>query len=69
MPIRSLSAFSFRYGNASSNTCWGDSGGPALYITPSGEPQIAGITSWGDAHCAIFAVDARVDTNALALGL
>jgi secreted trypsin-like serine protease len=67
IPIRSLSQFAFRYGNAARNTCWGDSGGPALYRAASGELQIAGVTSWGDEKCASFAVDARVDTNMTAL--
>ncbi len=61
-PISSVAPMTFRYGSASHNTCWGDSGGPALYQDTNGRYFVAGTTSSGDTRCAIFATDSRVDT-------
>jgi secreted trypsin-like serine protease len=47
----------FRYGVA---TCSGDSGGPA-FVKEGGSEVLAGVTSWGDAPCAEFGYDTRVD--------
>jgi secreted trypsin-like serine protease len=42
--------FAAEFGNAGSNTCFGDSGGPAFVQLPSGEAVIAGVTSAGTAQ-------------------
>lgn len=39
--------------------CSGDSGGPALYATNSGE-RVAGVASYGDVDCSLFGVSVRV---------
>ena len=41
-------------------TCQGDSGGPAFAVI-DGQPTIVGVTSFGDAQCAIYGADTRVD--------
>lgn len=48
-------------GTPGSNTCNGDSGGPALALDSSRSPVLVGVTSWGDRPCREFGVDARVD--------
>jgi secreted trypsin-like serine protease len=63
MAIRAIAPDTFRYGNAQRNTCWGDSGGPALFENAAGAMFVAGTTSWGDDRCAEFAVDTRVDRH------
>ncbi len=40
--------------------CSGDSGGPA-FINRGGTTYVAGITSYGDANCAIYGVSTRTD--------
>ena len=47
-------------GNSQSNTCSGDSGGPA-FLDVGGAQQVIGVTSFGDVDCAIQGVDTRVD--------
>jgi hypothetical protein len=44
-------------------TCYGDSGGPAFYMTASGPVQV-GITSSGDAVCRATGTYARTDIEA-----
>ena len=51
------------YGDATHNTCEGDSGGPALMNTGSGE-VIIGVTSFGDQGCQQGGADTRVDVFA-----
>ena len=40
--------------------CFGDSGGPA-FIYRDNAPYVGGITSYGDADCAVYGVSTRVD--------
>jgi secreted trypsin-like serine protease len=40
--------------------CFGDSGGPA-FIFRNNAPYVGGITSYGDADCAVYGVSTRVD--------
>ncbi|HKE13598.1 MAG TPA: trypsin-like serine protease [Kofleriaceae bacterium] len=47
-------------GNSQTNTCNGDSGGPA-FLDAGGGQQVIGVTSFGDTDCAIEGVDTRVD--------
>ena len=49
------------YGDATHNTCEGDSGGPALMMK-NGTEVIVGTTSYGDQNCQQGGVDTRVDT-------
>lgn len=48
------------YGDATHNTCEGDSGGPG-FLTRNGVEVIAGVTSYGDQNCMLGGVDTRVD--------
>jgi hypothetical protein len=50
-------------GNPETNTCSGDSGGPA-FLTVGGVEQVMGITSFGDVDCEIRGVSTRVDVFA-----
>ena len=50
----------FSFGSSPSQTCAGDSGGPA-FVTIDGAEFLAGVTSHGDARCSISATDMRVD--------
>ena len=47
-------------GNAETNTCSGDSGGPA-FLTVGGVEQVVGVTSFGDENCLETGVSTRVD--------
>jgi MYXO-CTERM domain-containing protein len=47
-------------GNPDTNTCSGDSGGPA-FLEVGGVEQVMGITSFGDRNCEIEGVSTRVD--------
>jgi V8-like Glu-specific endopeptidase len=47
-------------GNSETNTCNGDSGGPAFLDAGAGQ-EVIGVTSFGDVDCAIQGVDTRVD--------
>ncbi len=60
MALQRVDATTFRYSVPGKNTCGGDSGGPALR-TVGGVHQVAGVTSYGDAGCAEYGVDTRVD--------
>jgi hypothetical protein len=48
------------YGDATHNTCEGDSGGPA-FLMRNGKEVIAGVTSFGDQNCQVGGADTRVD--------
>ena len=50
----------FGFGPDPSQTCVGDSGGPA-FLTIDGIEYLAGVTSSGDAACSVSARDTRVD--------
>ncbi len=47
-------------GNPETNTCSGDSGGPA-FLEVGGVEQVVGVTSFGDENCQIEGVSTRVD--------
>ena len=49
-------------GNA--GTCFGDSGGPTIYVTSGGDEYVVAVTSWGDAQCKSTNNNYRVDTAA-----
>ena len=60
IPIEEVDGTRFLYASSRANTCFGDSGGPALFR--QGERwTLIGVTSWGDEDCAQFGVNARVD--------
>jgi V8-like Glu-specific endopeptidase len=63
MPIRAMTQFTFRFGNATTNTCYGDSGGPALYRDAAGDFKIAGVVSLGDDDCSQYTAEPRIDAN------
>lgn len=62
MAVTEVTSQRFLYGNATANTCNGDSGGPALYLDPkSGTYRLVGVTSYGDSECTHYGADTRVD--------
>ena len=61
IPITELDTDSFTYAGQGVNTCFGDSGGPAL-LEMDGSLQVIGVTSWGDDYCTEFGVNTRTDT-------
>lgn len=61
MPIAQVGPTQFAYGDRTRNTCFGDSGGPALVDRGSGQLAVVGVTSFGDSTCTAFGVDTRVD--------
>ncbi len=60
-PLTSYDSLFVQFGNASQDTCEGDSGGPA-FMTIGGTEVITGITSFGVTGCKGGATDTRVDT-------
>lgn len=52
----------FWYGGNGTNTCSGDSGGPAI-ATVGGVPTVIGTTSYGDYNCTQNGVNMRVDAE------
>ncbi len=60
IPIEELDDTRFLYASPRANTCFGDSGGPALFEL-RGRWTLIGVTSWGDEDCREFGVNARVD--------
>ena len=63
IPITAVDAGTFRYEHRARNTCFGDSGGPALADT-NGTTHLLGVTSYGDNDCAEYGVNTRVDAHA-----
>jgi hypothetical protein len=61
--LASLTASTFDFSPSPSQTCTGDSGGPA-FATQNGVEVIVGVTSSGDPSCAANATDMRVDAYA-----
>ena len=61
--LSSLTATELAFLPSPSQTCEGDSGGPA-FATAGGVESIVGVTSSGDAACATMARDIRVDAFA-----
>jgi len=65
MDVSAVKKTTFEYSESGKNTCFGDSGGPALIADAAGKNfLVAGVTSWGDANCTQFGVDTRVDAYA-----
>jgi hypothetical protein len=58
--LESLDEHGFEFGPAPSQTCRGDSGGPA-FMTLDDVEVLVGVTSSGDSRCLDFARDTRVD--------
>lgn len=48
------------YSQADAGPCFGDSGGPA-FVNRGGTWYVGGMTSYGDANCAIYGVSTRAD--------
>jgi secreted trypsin-like serine protease len=69
MDVSKLSPSQFQYNDTTRNTCNGDSGGPAFYRDSAGTYFVAGVTSYGDAHCTQYGVDTRADKYLSFLGV
>lgn len=50
-------------GGNGKQTCQGDSGGPAFMTLGADKELLVGVVSFGDADCAQFGADARIDTD------
>ena len=61
IPVAQVGSTAFAYVDRARNTCFGDSGGPALTADESGAPVLVGVTSYGDETCSAYGVDTRVD--------
>lgn len=59
MAISEDTGTQFAYSTPGTNTCNGDSGGPA-FISEGGVAAIAGVTSYGDQWCTQYGVDTKV---------
>ena len=59
--IAELDADSFTYHPEPSQTCLGDSGGPALHTVKEEQEAVVGVTSAGDPDCERFAISGRID--------
>ncbi len=59
--ITAIDATTFRLEKAPSQTCKGDSGGPA-FATIAGVERLVGVTSVGDSSCVSYGEQTRVDT-------
>ncbi len=59
MEIKEDNGTQFSYSTPGTNTCNGDSGGPA-FIMENGAQVVAGVTSYGDQWCTQYGVDAKV---------
>lgn len=63
--LRAVDATSFESGADGRQTCFGDSGGPALAALPGqARETVIGVVSWGDARCLREGHDTRVDVYA-----
>ncbi len=61
IPVDTVEKKSFSYADFfKKNTCSGDSGGPALYLSKS-RREVVGVTSHGDVFCGLSGVNTRVD--------
>ncbi|MGE0870360.1 MAG: trypsin-like serine protease [Kofleriaceae bacterium] len=58
--IAAISPDRIAYGDATTNTCGGDSGGPLL-IERDGEEVVAAVTSYGDPYCSVYGAGTRID--------
>ncbi len=62
--VRDISQYEIESGGSGKQTCSGDSGGPALMVTPgSSLERVVGTVSYGDQTCQQFGADARVDVD------
>jgi len=61
--ISSFDSLDFEYTSNPSQTCFGDSGGPA-FLTIDDVEYLIGVTSRGDSECAVRGIDTRVDVYA-----
>jgi Trypsin len=61
IPLLDFNDTQFFYDGLSTNTCFGDSGGPSLQSLANGEEVVVGVTSFGDQFCAQFGANTRVD--------
>jgi secreted trypsin-like serine protease len=68
IPVAQVGATQFAHVDRTTNTCFGDSGGPAFARTEEGQLVLVGVTSFGDAACSRFGVATRVDAYAEFLG-
>lgn len=64
IPISGVSDFFIDYETPGKNTCQGDSGGPAMVWDPDGTAYVLGVTSYGDAECAVDGHNTRSDVFA-----
>ncbi len=61
--VRQVTPMTIESGASGKQTCQGDSGGPGLMVTAGSTlGRLVGVVSYGDADCAQFGVDMRVDT-------
>ena len=58
--LRDLRPSELEYGGTEGQSCFGDSGGP-VFMTLGGDERLAGVTSNGDATCAVFGAGPRID--------
>ena len=65
--IQQVKALTFSYNQSNSGPnannggpCFGDSGGPALFVVPGVGEVVAGVTSYGDQNCNQYGVSGRV---------
>ncbi|HEV8320777.1 MAG TPA: trypsin-like serine protease [Myxococcota bacterium] len=63
MQIDWRGTYQFDYADSVHNTCYGDSGGPAFVTDGAGVERVVGVTSHGDANCAVNGTDTRVDAH------
>ncbi|MEL6181302.1 MAG: serine protease [Myxococcota bacterium] len=63
IPITQINAQEIIYAAPGRQTCFGDSGGPAL-LNVGGLERLVGVTSYGDANCADFGANVRTDAFA-----
>lgn len=68
IPISSVSDYFIDYETPGKNTCQGDSGGPAMVWDPDGNAYVLGVTSYGDAACAVDGHNTRADVFAAFVG-
>ncbi|MHB8875530.1 MAG: S1 family peptidase [Myxococcaceae bacterium] len=62
--LRRVEPYEIESGATGKQTCGGDSGGPALMVTPgSTQERVVGTISYGDPDCNMFGADTRVDVD------
>ncbi|MCA9537873.1 MAG: trypsin-like serine protease [Myxococcales bacterium] len=63
IPISEMDDYTVTYGVRGRQTCFGDSGGPAL-LEIGGRVHVIGVTSYGDEDCREYGVNFRTDPYA-----